>query len=149
PPGCCCARSGSRSMCCRHTASPARTSRVWWRASKARSTRSLPATFDAGVGVVLPAAAPPAGDPPLFNPAAPRMVVPERIPHASSIFEQARDAGKMRKAGKEGERMAAGSKVSTQATIEKPKTGRVRASQTTPQTGAEYLDSLRDDRTIY
>ena len=45
--------------------------------------------------------------------------------------------------------MAAGSKVNTQATIEKPKAGRVRGSQTTPQTGAEYLDSLRDDRTIY
>src|SRR6201993_4484312 len=47
--------------------------------------------------------------------------------------------------------MAAGSKVNTQATIEKPtaKTAAARGSQTTPQTGAEYLDSLRDDRTVY
>src|SRR6201984_401534 len=47
--------------------------------------------------------------------------------------------------------MAAGSKVNTQATIEKPtaKTGAARGSQTTPQTGAEYLDSLRDDRTVF
>ena len=45
--------------------------------------------------------------------------------------------------------MAAGSKVNTQATIEKPKAGAARGSQTTPQTGAEYLDSLRDDRTVY
>src|SRR5580693_6885909 len=45
--------------------------------------------------------------------------------------------------------MAAGSKGNTQATIEKPKTGAARGSQTTPQTGAEYLDSLRDDRTVF
>ena len=45
--------------------------------------------------------------------------------------------------------MAAGSKGNTQATIEKPKTGAARGSQTTPQTGAEYLNSLRDDRTVY
>src|ERR1700723_2800541 len=46
--------------------------------------------------------------------------------------------------------MAAGNKGDTQATIEKPatKTGAA-GSQTTPQTGAEYLDSLRDDRTVY
>ena len=36
--------------------------------------------------------------------------------------------------------MAAGSKGNTQATIEKPKTGAARGSQTTPQTGAEYLE---------
>src|ERR1700745_1355928 len=45
--------------------------------------------------------------------------------------------------------MAAGSKVNTQATIEKPKTGAARGSLSPPQTGAEYLESLRDGRTVY
>src|ERR1700690_802503 len=47
--------------------------------------------------------------------------------------------------------MAAGNKGNTQTTIEKPaaKTGGAGGSHTTPQTGAEYLDSLRDDRTVY
>ena len=45
--------------------------------------------------------------------------------------------------------MAAGNKGNTQTTNEKPAAKAAPGSQTTPQTGAEYLDSLRDDRTIY
>ena len=45
--------------------------------------------------------------------------------------------------------MAAGSKVNTQATIEKPKTGAARGSSDDPADRRRISRSLRDDRTVY